>query len=159
MDCKERLEAYFREQGVEYQVQQHPPAYSSQEVAATERVTGWRFAKVVMDVAEGDLVMMVLAAPQEVDTNKVEYGLGGREFRLAKEEEFAYKFPDCEVGAMPPFGNLYGVPVYVDPKLAEDEAIVFEAGTHTETMSVKYADFQKLVKPSVLEMAGQPGGS
>jgi Ala-tRNA(Pro) deacylase len=75
---------------------------------------------------------------------------------MADEERFAETFPDCEVGAMPPFGNLYGVPVCVDETLANDETIVFRAGTHTDTMSVAYADFERLVEPTVADFADPP---
>ncbi len=157
MSCKERLEVYLRENGAGYQVQEHPPAYTSQEVAAAERVPGRMFGKVVMVMADGNLTMMVLSAPQEIDLLKAAYALGASEVRLATEEEFASRFPDCEVGAMPPFGNLYDIPVYADPALAEDETIVFEAGTHTEAMSVKYADFERLVRPNIFEFASRTG--
>lgn len=97
--------------------------------------------------------MLVLSAPQQVDLEKTTAALGVKEVRLADEAEFEDTFPDCEVGAMPPFGNLYGVPVYVEEALAEDERIVFRAGTHTDTMSVRYADFERLAEPVVTGLA------
>jgi Ala-tRNA(Pro) deacylase len=99
--------------------------------------------------------MLALPAPHRADLNKAAVALGAREVRLAHEEEFAAAFPDCEVGAMPPFGNLYDLPVYVDNALAEDETIIFSAGTHTDTISMKYADFERLVKPTVAAFARQ----
>jgi Ala-tRNA(Pro) deacylase len=88
-----------------------------------------------------------------VSLDRARLALGAQEVRLAEEAEFADAFPDCEVGAMPPFGNLYDVPVYVDSSLTEDEVIYFEAGTHTDTMSVGYADFDRLVQPTVADFA------
>ena len=157
MDCKERLQIYLREQGVFFQSQQHPQAFTAQEVAGSEHVPGKLFAKVVMVKADGKLAMLALPAPFVVDYGKAKAALHAKEVRLAEEGEFDSAFPDCEVGAMPPFGNLYDLPTYVDRSLAEDETIVFNAGTHTETMSVKYADFARLAKPVVAQFARRPG--
>src|SRR3989304_5104016 len=153
MKCKERLEAYRRENKVPFQVQHHPQAFTAQEIAASEHIPGKLLAKVVMVLADGKMVMLALPAPYRVDLAKAAAVLGAKEVRLAREEEFAAAFPDCEVGAMPPFGNLYDVPVYVDKALVEDDTIVFNAGTHTDTISMKYADFERLVKPRVAEFA------
>lgn len=153
MECKARLERYLRENGVSFETQHHPRAVSAQEVAAAEHVPGKMLAKTVMVMADERLVMLVLSAPQQVDLEKTTAALGVKEVRLADEAEFEDTFPDCEVGAMPPFGNLYGVPVYVEEALAEDERIVFRAGTHTDTMSVRYADFERLAEPVVAGLA------
>jgi Ala-tRNA(Pro) deacylase len=160
MACKERLEAYLREKGVPYQNQHHARAISAQEVAATEHVPGRMFAKTVMILPDNEenMVMLVLPAPYHVNPLKASAALGVSEVQLADEERFADTFPDCEVGAMPPFGNLYEVPVYVHRALGEDETIVFRSGTHTDTMSVSYADFEKLVRPTVADIA-DPSGS
>ena len=156
MGCKEELEAYLRESKVPFQVQHHAVAYTAQEVAAAEHIPGRMLAKVVMVLGDGKLAMFVLPAPARLDLEKVAAALGIKEARLAHEEEFADRFPGCEVGAMPPFGNLYDLPVYVDKSLAEDETIVFEAGTHTDTMSMKYADYERLAKPASAEFARHP---
>ncbi len=156
MGCKEELEAYLRESKVPFQVQHHAVAYTAQEVAAAEHIPGRMLAKVVMVLGDGTLAMFVLPAPDRLDLEKVAAALGIKEARLAHEEEFADRFPGCEVGAMPPFGNLYDLPVYVDKSLAEDETIVFEAGTHTDTMSMKYADYKRLAKPASAEFARHP---
>lgn len=153
MECKERLEHYLRENRVPFEAQRHPRAVTAQEVAASEHVPGKMLAKTVMVLADGEMAMLALPAPYQVDLERAAAALGTDEARLAQEEEFENTFPDCEIGAMPPFGNLYDVPVYVDESLAEDEVIVFRAGTHTETMSVSYADFERLVEPSVAEFA------
>lgn len=152
MNCKERLEAYLRENNVQYQTQHHPTAYTAQEVAASEHLPGKMLVKVVMVLANGDMTVLALPAPQQVDLAKLRVVLG-KEVRLAREEEFSHVFPECEVGAMPPFGNLYNVPVYVEKSLTEDETIVFQAGTHADTMSIQYKDFERLVQPQVAEFA------
>ncbi len=149
MDCKERMESYLRENLVPYQVQHHATAFTAQEVAAVEHVPGKLVAKVVMAFADDRLVMLVLPATHRVDVARAAQAAGARQLRLAKEDEFKAAFPDCEVGAEPPFGNLYNIPVYVDEALTEDPYIVFRAGTHTDTMSLRYADFARLVAPKV----------
>jgi len=152
LDGMDRLENYLRENGVVFGVQEHPTAYTAQTIAAFEHVPGRMFAKVVMASTDGDLIMLVLAASSVVDVAKVSEVLGEKT-RLASEGEFAPAFPDCEAGAMPPFGNLYDVPVYVDRALGRNERIVFQAGTHNVTMSVAYADFERLARPTVADIA------
>ena len=156
MGCKGDLEAYLRENEVPFQVKRHVVAYTAQKVAAAEHIPGRMLAKVVIILANGVLAMFVLPAPARVDLDRAAAVLGAKEARLAQEEKFADRFPDCEVGAMPPFGNLYDLPLYVNRSLAEDKTIVFEAGTHTDTMSMKFADFERLAKPTVDEFARQP---
>ena len=151
MGCRDRLEGYLRENGVPFEVQHHPRTVTAQEVAAVEHVPGRMLAKVVMVSADGEMAMLSLPAPYQVDLEKVGKILGAEEARLAEEDEFESAFPDCEVGVMPPFGNLYGLPVYVEKALAEDKTIFFRAGTHTDTMSASYVDFERLVEPSVAE--------
>jgi Ala-tRNA(Pro) deacylase len=153
VECRDRLEEYLRENRVPFEAQHHPRAVTAQEVAASEHLPGKLLAKTVMVLADGEMVMLALPAPYQVDLERAAAALGVKEVRLAEEEEFEETFPDCEVGAMPPFGNLYGVPVYVDETLAEDETIVFRSGTHTETMSVSYADFERLAEPAIAEFA------
>ena len=153
MECRDRLENYLRENQVPFEEQHHPRVVSAQEVAASEHVPGRMLAKTVMVLADGEMVMLALPAPYQVDLEKAAVALGVDEARLAEEPEFEDSFPDCEVGAMPPFGNLYSVPVYVEKTLAEDETMVFRSGTHTETMSVSYSDFERLVEPTVAQFA------
>jgi Ala-tRNA(Pro) deacylase len=147
MNGKERLQSYLREQGVPFEEQTHPEAFTSQAVASSEHVPGDLVAKVVIVLADGRPAMLVLPAPHLVDLRKSAAVLGASEVSIAREDEFAALFPDCELGAMPPFGNLYEVPVYVDRHIAEHETIICEAGTHTETISLSYADFERLVQP------------
>jgi Ala-tRNA(Pro) deacylase len=153
LDCRDRLEAYLRENAVPFEVQHHPRVVTAQEVAATEHIPGKMLAKTVMVLADGEMVMLALPASYQVDLGKAGEALGAAEVRLAEEDEFENAFPDCEVGAMPLFGNLYDLPVYVEEVLAEDETVFFRAGTHTDTMSVGYADFERLVEPTVAEFA------
>lgn len=150
MRCKERLEDYLREHQVPFQLQHHAQAFSAQKVAESEHIPSKTVAKTVMALADNHMVALVLPASSRVDLNQVQAALGAKESRLAHEKEFANTFPDCEVGTMPPFGNLYGIPVYVDKHLIEQETIVFPVGTSTDTMSLKYADFERLVHPQVI---------
>lgn len=152
MECSERLQSYLRESNVAFELVEHPVAYTAQEVAASEHVPGRMFAKVVMVVADGKLTMLVLPAMEMVRFNEVAKALGATKIRLASEDEFASRFADCDRGAMPPFGYLYGVPMIVDASLARNERIVFQPGTHTATMSVRYADYVRLVQPRVAEI-------
>jgi len=153
MECKSRLEQYFRQNGVPFQSMTHPPAYTAPEVAAAQHVPGKQLAKVVMAKAGQSLLMLVLPANKHVDFRKVAELAHVPEVRLAREEEFSSIFPDCMIGAMPPFGNLYGIPVYVDTSLTDDPEIVFQAGTHTDTIKIRYADYARLVKPQVGQIA------
>ncbi len=156
MKRKERLEAYLREHDVPFEIQRHKEAFTAQEVAASEHVPGRMLAKVVMVIADGNLTMLSVAAQHVVDFTKAKAVLGASEVRLAEEAEFSPTFVDCDVGAMPPFGSLYDVPSYVDKVLAEDEMITFNAGTHTDTMSVKYADFERVARPIVADIRRVP---
>lgn len=153
MQCKERLETYLREHQVPFQTQQHPQAFSAQKIAESEHISGKKVAKVVIVFADNKMVALVLPATVRADLAKARTLLGAKEIRLAEEHEFATHFPDCAVGTMPPFGNLYGLPVYVDKSLPAEESIIFPIGTYTETMSLKYADFARLVQPQVGKLA------
>lgn len=149
MAVKEDLETYLKAQGVDFEEQRHRVAYTAQEVAASEHISGKFVAKVVMVIADGETVMAVLPASFRLDLEAAAAAMGAKEARLAREMEFAAAFPGCEVGAMPPFGNLFGIPVLVDTSLAEDDRIIFQAGTHTDTMSLRYSDFERLVRPKL----------
>ena len=153
---RERLEAFLREQKVPFQVHHHAQAFTAQEVAEREHVRGQLVAKVVIVIADGKQAMLVLPAPVKVSLPRAAAAIGAKEIRLAREEEFAVSFPDCELGAMPPFGNLYDLPVWVERSLTAHETIYFQAGTHTDTMSLRFADFERLVRPKVAEFGSQP---
>jgi Ala-tRNA(Pro) deacylase len=150
--CKDRLEQYLREQLIEFQMQHHPLAYTAQKVAQSEHVPGRELAKTVIVVTDDRTVMVVVPANQNVEATRLATAFGASWARLAEEKEFESLFPDCEVGAMPPFGNLYGMDVYVDETLTRDEQIVFRAGTHTDTLRIKYTDFARLVKPVLVDV-------
>jgi len=156
MKCKERLKQYLREHNVSFELMTHPEAYTAQEVAAAQHVSGHQLAKVVMVWADGQMTMLVLPASARVDLRKAAELLGVDKVRLATETEFSQRFPDCRVGAMPPFGNLYELPVYVDRALTEHAEIVFRVGTYTETMKIAYADFERLVQPQVGDFSLRP---
>jgi len=149
MTAQERLAAYLQQQGVEFSLHHHSQAYTAQEVAASEHVSGHRFVKVVMVKGDDGLAMMCVPASLDVDLDAAAEVLHTDCVRLAYEEEFAPLFDDCEVGAMPPFGNLYDVPVYLDETLEEDDKIVFNGGTHRETFEMSVDDFERLVHPRV----------
>ncbi|MFZ3063450.1 MAG: YbaK/EbsC family protein [Actinomycetota bacterium] len=153
MGAKEELEKYLKDNGISFEEMVHAEVYTSQEVAAAQHVRGQELAKVVMANADGDMVMLVLPASYRVDFDKLKSVLGKTKVSLAKEEEFQDVFPGCEVGAMPPFGNLYNISVYADKSLTVDPEIIFQAGTHVHTMKIKYADYERLAKPKVADFA------
>ncbi len=143
------IKAYLAENNVPFTVTRHPPAFTAQEVAAGVHVSGHHLAKVVVLKVDGSFVIAVLPAPARVDLGLFRQESGARTVELAREEEFESLFPGCDRGAMPPFGNLYDVPVHVDQTLARSDHIVFNAGNHVETIRIAYADFERLVKPRV----------
>jgi Ala-tRNA(Pro) deacylase len=149
MPILQTLTRHLDEQRVPFDVLTHPLAYTAQEVAAAQHVPGRDFAKVVMAKAGTRLVMVVIPATRRLDVLKLAAVLPERSATLATEPEFAGLVPACDAGAMPPFGNLFGVDVYVDESLTLEEHIVFQAGTHTETVRMRYADFAALVHPTV----------
>ena len=137
---------------VSYEVLLHPEAVTAQRIAQAEHVKGRHHAKVVMVKSGDQHLMMVLPADHQIDLEKVEKAIG-KAVSLGKEQEFKTLFSDCAIGAMPPFGNLYGLPTCVDEHLAEQDYIVFEAGTHTDAIKISYRDYEKIVKPEVKDLA------
>ncbi|HSP54299.1 MAG TPA: YbaK/EbsC family protein [Dehalococcoidia bacterium] len=156
MDCKTRLERYLRENGVPYSLHHHPPAFTAQAVAESEHVSGRAVAKVVIVFADGKLAMLALPASRRVNFARAAEALGASDVRLAHEEEFQAAFPDCDLGAMPPFGNLYDVETFVDRSLLGAETIVVNAGTHEDTVHLRYADYERLVRPKTADFTGEP---
>lgn len=148
-----KLRQYLDSQDIKYVTISHSPAYTAQMIAATAHVPGKSVAKTVMVKLDGRMVMVVLPAPYHVDLELLRDAAEADKVELATEKEFRQLFPECELGAMPPFGNLYGLDVYVAKKLAEDIEIAFNAGTHTELMQLAYADFERLVRPRILTFA------
>ena len=155
MACRETLIAYLWSNHVPFTVQAHRPTFTAREVAATAHLPALMIAKVVVVIADERPAMLVLPASHRVSLRHVRDLLEARHVRLAEERELATLFPDCSVGATPPFGNLYGVQVYVDSMIAAQPKLVFQAGSHTETMTVSYADFARLVRPWVANVAGE----
>jgi Ala-tRNA(Pro) deacylase len=137
---------------VSYEVLHHPEAVTAQRIAQAEHVKGRHHAKVVMVKSGDQHFMMVLPADHQIDLEKVEKAIG-KAVSLDNEQEFKTLFSDCAIGAMPPFGNLYGLPTYVEQSLAEQDYIVFEAGTHTDAIKMSYRDYEKIVKPKVNDLA------
>jgi Ala-tRNA(Pro) deacylase len=156
MPVLKRLQSYLDTNKIPYEVVSHPKAYTARDVAQTLDVPGKLVAKVVMVKADAYFVMSVLPSTWRVDMKRLRDVLEAHEVRLATEAEIANLFPDCQVGTMPPFGNLYGVEVYVDRLLTEDESIVFEAGTYVGAIKLRYKDFAALVRPKVAAFHHEP---
>jgi Ala-tRNA(Pro) deacylase len=152
MSLAVKLQNYLDENKVRYHVLKHHAAYTAREIAEALHVPGKELAKVVMVKADDRFIMVVLPANNMIHFRALAQAVGVREARLAEEWEFERLFPDCEVGAMPPFGNLYHLPVYVEESLAEDEEIVFEAGTHREAIKMAYRDYESLVQPKLVQL-------
>jgi len=143
------LKAFLDEREIPYRSILHPRSFTAQRTAQVTHIKGKEMAKTVIVRVDGFLHMVVLPATCRVDLEQIRAALDATQVSLAGEEEFALRFPDCEVGAMPPFGNLYGMGVYVHEGLAEDEQIAFNAGTHSEIVVMHYRDFESLVKPKL----------
>lgn len=148
-----RLKAFLDENRVRYVTMSHSSAYTAQEIAAATHIPGKALAKTVMIKVDGAMHMAILPAAAKVDLGRLKEAVGASTVALATEAEFKGLFPDCETGAMPPFGNLYGLPVLVAERLAENEEIAFNAGSHTEVVKLAFADFERLVKPAVLKFS------
>ncbi|HVO34083.1 MAG TPA: YbaK/EbsC family protein [Gemmatimonadales bacterium] len=149
----ERLKQFLDANAVKYVTVKHSPAYTAQEVAALAHVSGKEWAKTVMVKLDGKMAMAVVPASCRVIFDLLKDAAGARAAELATEQEFRDLCPGCEVGAMPPFGNLFGMDVYVDEGLAADPEIAFNAGSHTEMVQLPFADFVRLVKPKVVRLA------
>ncbi len=144
---------YLNLTGVQYQVLTHVPAFSAHSVALATHVPDQELAKTLLLRADEQYWMAVLRADCQLDQKLVKHALEVKHVSLATEEELSVFFPDCEVGAMPPFGKLYALPVIVDKSLASDEEIVFNACSHTESIKMKYADYARIVRPITAEIA------
>ena len=149
----QKLKTFLDTQKVKYVSITHSPAYTAQEVAASAHIPGREMAKTVMVKVDGRMAMAVLAANRKVVLQDLREITGAEGVKFATEEEFKNLFPDCEPGAMPPFGNLYGMDVYVAPSLEQNQEIAFNAGTHTEVIKLPYLDFERLVRPKVMSFS------
>ena len=145
-----KLKAFLDQNNVKYVSIVHSPAYTAQEVAASAHITGKELAKTVIVELDGKMAMAVLPANRIILLQDLRDVTGSDQVRFASEDELAALFPDCETGAMPPFGNLYGMEVYVAESLTDQNEIAFNAGSHTEVMKLAFSDFDRLVHPKVL---------
>ena len=154
MSVSQRIRDYLDSQKVSYECVPHAQAFAAQEVAQTLHVSGKRFAKVVVLEADGRLLMAVLPASHRLHLHELKEKLADvQHLEMVPEGELAKFCPDCELGAIPPFGHLYGMDVWVDRALSESEEIMFNAGSHTDAIRMKYSDFAKLVMPQVARFA------
>ena len=144
-----KLREFFDSFQVKYVVISHSLAYTAQGIAALTHIPGKELAKTVIVKLDGKLAMAVLPASMHVDLPQLKAAAGAQEIELAAEAEFKDRFPDCETGAMPPFGNLYGMPVFVDESLGRDKEVAFNAGSHRELVRLAYEDYARLVLPKV----------
>jgi len=148
-----KLKEFLDKNGVHYEVIRHPTSYTAQETAEAAHISGTKIAKTVIVNIDGDLAMVVVPANQKVILQGLREITGADDVRFAQEDDFESLFPGCETGAMPPFGNLYGMDVFVSPTLAQQEEIVFNAGTHRDLVKMSYRDFERLVEPQVLSFS------
>ena len=149
----QKLKEFLDGHNVEYITISHSPAYTAQRIAELTHIPGKELAKTVIVKLDGKFAMAVLPASHRVDLDYLKRGVNADNVEIASEAEFKDLFPDCEVGAMPPFGNLYDMDVYVAEKLTDDEEIAFNSGSHTELVKLSYEDFENLVSPKVIPLS------
>lgn len=148
----DKLKRFLEDEGVKYVTITHSPAYTAQEIAASAHIPGKELAKTVMVKIDGEMAMAVVTADDRVSPESLKNATGAKSVKVANEREFKDLFPNCEPGAMPPFGNLWGMKVFADARLAEDEKIAFNSGSHSELVRLRWADFARLVEPEVLHL-------
>ncbi|HSM86261.1 MAG TPA: YbaK/EbsC family protein [Candidatus Limnocylindrales bacterium] len=149
----DKLREFLDGQRLKYVIISHSPAYTAAGIAALTHIPGKELAKTVIVKIDGTLAMAVVSASQHVDLALLKAATFAKTVELAAEDEFKESFPGCEPGAMPPFGNLYGMPVFADESLSRDKEIAFNAGSHRELVRIAWADFERLVKPRVIHLA------
>jgi len=154
----QRLKEFLDSHHVHYETLTHSTTYTAQHTAESTRIPVKELAKTVMVKIDGHMAMVVLPTCSRVDLDMLRDATGARNVELAKEQEFGDMFPGCEVGAMPPFGNLYDMEVFASPQLVEDEKIAFNAGSHTELMRLSYKDYAELVSPALVRLANGDKG-
>jgi Ala-tRNA(Pro) deacylase len=148
-----KLKEFLDSHNVKYQSIIHSTAYTAQEIAALVHIKGQELAKTVIAKVDDKMAMAVLPASRQVDLSSLRAAAGARSVVLAIEAEFRGRFPECETGAMPPFGNLFGMTVFADESLTRDKEIAFNAGTHNELIRLSYTDFARLVEPKVAKFS------
>jgi Ala-tRNA(Pro) deacylase len=144
---------YLKRSSVPYEIIEHPPAYSAHDVAIASHVQDKQLAKTLIVHTDHTYRMIVLPADHRVDDHLLHHTMNAKHVHLAHEDDLKPMFPDCELGAMPPFGNLYGLPVYIDKTLMEDTEIIFNACSHTKSIRLKMNDYIRLVNPVVAELS------
>jgi Ala-tRNA(Pro) deacylase len=149
------LREYLDRNDIQYSVISHSPAFTAQGIAALVHVPGQELAKSVVVKLDGELALAVLPASFRIDLTSLEEEADAKRADLASEEEFRDAFPECELGAMPPFGNLYGFKVYADESLTRDKEIVFNACSHRELIRMSWADFERLGRPKIIRFAAR----
>lgn len=149
----ERVRSFLDERGVKYEVIHHRKDFTARDTALDTHTPPAEFAKTVFVCIDREFAVAVLPADDMVSETKLQLGTGGQGVELATEDEIRSLCPDCELGAAPPFGNLYGLPVFVSPALEADETITFNAGTHEDAIRIAYADFKRIVEPQVVALA------
>ncbi len=145
-----KLKEFLDQENIKYISIVHSPAYTAQEVAASAHITGKELAKTVIVQLDGEMAMAVLPANRKIVLQDLREVTGSDQVKFASEDEFREKFPGCETGAMPPFGNLYGMDVYMAESLIGNTEIAFNAGSHTEVIKMRFHDLERLVKPKVV---------
>ncbi|HLB73562.1 MAG TPA: YbaK/EbsC family protein [Sedimentisphaerales bacterium] len=146
-----RVVDFLKKSGVNYEVSEHDEAFTAQQMAAVEHEPGRYVAKPVIVKADGEYLMCVLPAPCKIDLRTLKGQMGAKSVELADENEIGSIFEDCELGAEPPFGNLYDLTTIIDKALEADDHITFQAGTHKKAIRMSMADYRRLVQPKVLE--------
>ena len=144
---------YLKKMGVKYEVTKHQPTFTAQEMAAEEHEPGMHVAKPVVIKADDKYYMCVLPAPYKIDMDTLKSRLSAKKLQLAQEKELARLFPDCDLGAEPPFGNLYNLPTIMDKVMESDEQILFQAGTHDKAIRISMVDYKKLVEPKIFSFS------
>jgi Ala-tRNA(Pro) deacylase len=156
MPLNERLRSFLGATHADYSITVHPKAFTAREVALSEHLPPREVAKTVILFGDAEYHVVVIPANKLVDFQELRSALGLAQARLATEDEIARIFPDCELGAMPPFGSLYGLPVYLDSSLAGEPVIAFNAGTHLEVIHMPTAEFRRLANPIIVSVVREP---
>jgi Ala-tRNA(Pro) deacylase len=152
----QRLKDFLDRFEIGYDVMHHDPAFTAQELAARMHISGFEFTKAVVVKLDGEFALVAVPAPLRINFKELARLASAKKCRLANEQEFQQFFPDCELGAMPPFGNLYQLPTYADIEVTRNENIVINAGTHAEALRLRFADFNRLARPRVGRVAEPP---
>ncbi len=150
-----KLKEFLDREGIKYVSIRHSPAYTAQEIAAVTHIRGKELVKAVIVKLDGKMAMAVLPASHQINFDLLKEVSGAQKVELATEREFKDMFVDCEIGGMPPFGNLYGMEVFAAKTLAEDEEIAFNAGSHSELIRLAYKDFERQVKPKIANFSSK----